>query len=332
MVSNLEFDITALGYLVIASDAVDDWRSFAGPGLGMQLVDKSTQTAAFRMDDHAQRLIVTNSSHPTGYTIGWQASSMAALERIATRLESAGVRLEYAKPAITEERMVGNLIAFQDPVGNCVEVFCDPVLVDTPFVPGRTHSGFRTGSLGFGHIALTSPRLDLLIPFYRDILGFRVSDYQHTPFHAYFFHINQRHHSLALVEHEKNAIHHLMVEHTMFDDVGQGLDVMKANDHTIGVTLGRHTNDFMTSFYVQTPSPFLVECGWGGLEIDPLNWQPVELTSGPSLWGHDRSWLTPEQFAESDRLRLAAAASGHRAPVNVLPGRYLVCNEGENTV
>ena len=70
----------------------------------------------------------------------------------------------------------------------------------------------------------------------------------------------------------------------MFDDIGQGYDVMVANDHKIGVTLGRHTNDLMTSFYVNSPSPFMVECGWGGLEIDPSNWRPVELTDGASLW------------------------------------------------
>ena len=41
----------------------------------------------------------------------------------------------------------------------------------------------------------------------------------------------------------------------------------------VGVTLGRHTNDFMTSFYCKSPSSFMIECGWGGREIDPANWQ-----------------------------------------------------------
>ena len=31
----------------------------------------------------------------------------------------------------------------------------------------------------------------------------------------------------------------------------------------------------MTSFYAKTPSAFMVECGWGGREIDP-----VELAAG----------------------------------------------------
>ena len=230
----------------------------------------------------------------------------------------------YSRP----NEWLKDLITFPDPAGNRVEVFCEPVLLDTPFVPGRTHSGFRTGSLGLGHVVLITPNIDEMKGFYHDLLGFRISDYMFKPFHAYFFHINKRHHNLALIEHEQNGIHHIMLEYTMFDDVGQGYDVMVANDHKIGVTLGRHTNDLMTSFYVNTPSPFMVECGWGGLEIDPSDWQPVELTDGASLWGHDRSWLSPERFEEAKQMRIAAAAKGMRAPVNVMPDRYLVGSDG----
>ena len=50
----------------------------------------------------------------------------------------------------------------------------------------------------------------------------------------------------------------------------------------------------MTSFYARTPSGFMVEYGWGGRDIAPDAWQPVELRDGPSLWGHERAWLPPE--------------------------------------
>ena len=48
---------------------------------------------------------------------------------------------------------------------------------------------------------------------------------------------------------------------------------------------GRHPNDFMTSFYMRTPSDFLIEHGWGGREVSP-GWQPVEMKSVGSFWGH----------------------------------------------
>jgi len=78
----------------------------------------------------------------------------------------------------------------------------------------------------------------------------------------------------------------------------------------------------MTSFYARTPSGFFVEYGWGGRSIDPATHSPVEMTCGPSLWGHDRDWLTPERRAEARAMRLRAAADGLREPVQVMDGNY----------
>lgn len=314
-------DIMALGYLVVASDDLDGWKAFAGQTLGMEVVDKSASRAAFRMDGRSQRLMIEAAPQATLYTIGWEATCREALDRISVYMEAIGVQIRRGTKSLSAERMVGDLIEFDDPAGNRIEVFVDPIVLDQPLRLGRAHSGFRTGLLGMGHVVLTSPDLDRMMIFYEN-LGFRLSDYQINPFKAYFYHINARHHSLALIEQPFAGIHHVMVEHQMLDDVGQGYDVANANGHQIGVTLGRHTNDHMTSFYVQSPSPFLVECGWGGLTIDPANWKACELECGPSLWGHDRSWLSPEKFAEAKALRLNLAAKGVRAPVHVLSGYF----------
>jgi hypothetical protein len=60
-----------------------------------------------------------------------------------------------------------------------------------------------------------------------------------------------------------------------------------------------------------------VNVGWGGRNIDLAHRQPGELTLGPSLWGHDRDWVSGEIMQEARRLRMAAAASGLRAPLTV---------------
>ena len=74
----------------------------------------------------------------------------------------------------------------------------------------------------------------------------------------------------------------------------------------------------MTSFYLRTPSRFMIEYGWGGRDIDLANWRACELHHGPSLWGHDRDWLSEEMKEEARRLRLNAAAQGERAPLHVV--------------
>ena len=63
------------------------------------------------------------------------------------------------------------------------------------------------------------------MPFYQELLEFKLSDYWLRPFPGYFFHVNPRHHSLALVETGKNMVHHMMMELFSLDDVGQGYDL-----------------------------------------------------------------------------------------------------------
>ena len=164
-----------------------------------------------------------------------------------------------------------------------------------------------------GHAVLTVERLDAVLPFYRDVLGFRLSDYILKPFRAFFLHVNPRHHSLAFIETGMNGMHHMMVELFSFDDVGQGYDIALGEPESIGVTLGRHTNDHVTSFYSRSPSGFMVEYGWGGRCVTPGNWTAEEYTVGPSLWGHERNWLPEEKRAEARAMRMKLA-TGRRAP------------------
>jgi 2,3-dihydroxybiphenyl 1,2-dioxygenase len=314
--------INGLGYVGVHAKSLEDWAGFGEKFLGMQLIDKSRGTLAFRMDDRKQRLVVAEDGGEGVAFFGWEVADAAALDRCATQLERASVPFERGSRALADERRVKDLIGFSDPVGNRLEIFHGAETTSAPFTPGRNISGFRTGPLGMGHAVLHVKDINDVIPFYRDVLGFRLSDYMTKPFNAYFFHANPRHHSIAFIETGRNATHHLMVELYNLDDVGQGYDLALGVEGRIGVTLGRHINDEVTSFYSNSPSGFMVEYGWGGRVIDPDNWQTQEVTWGPSMWGHDRMWMTPEGRVEARKIRVAAAATGLRKPVNVIEGNF----------
>jgi 2,3-dihydroxybiphenyl 1,2-dioxygenase len=314
--------LRALGYAGFGSAALDDWRQFGTGLVGLQAVERSPSLLAFRMDDRKQRIVIDRSMPEGTRFFGWEVADAAALDLLAARLEQAGIEVTAEPRALADTRHVRGLISFHDPAGNRLEVFYGPEIDDTPFCPGRSISGFRTGPLGLGHAVLTVENIDAVMPFYVELLGFRLSDYMQKPFRAYFFHINARHHSLALIETGRNGMHHLMVELFSLDDVGQSYDVALSQKDRIGVTLGRHTNDLMTSFYARTPSSFMVECGWGGREIEPSTWHPLELQDGPSMWGHERNWLPPADREVAREMRTRAAASGLRAPVQVMEGNY----------
>ena len=183
-----------------------------------------------------------------------------------------------------------------------------------------------------GHAVFHVKNIDDLLGFYRDVLGFGVSDYILTPFRAYFLHVNPRHHTVALIETGRQDLHHLMVELYSLDDVGQGYDIALGEPERIATTLGRHPNDCVTSYYLKSPSGFMLEYGWGGKEVAPGKWQATEVTVGPSLWGHDRTWLPDEQrdagarhAAEGGARRHARAGERDRGQ---FPSRCRACAPG----
>jgi 2,3-dihydroxybiphenyl 1,2-dioxygenase len=316
--------LQALAYVGINTRNVEDWTSYATRFLGLQLTDKARGAMAFRMDDRKQRIVINDADGEGPAFYGWETADGATLDSVAADLERAKVQVARGSRALAEERRVKDVIVFSDPAGNRVEICHGAETTSEPFKPGRTISGFRTGALGMGHAVLTAERIDDLIAFYQDVLGFRPTDYILKPFRAYFFHINPRHHSLAFIDTGKNGIHHLMVELYHLDDVGQAYDLALGKPEMIGTTLGRHVNDNVTSFYSWSPSKFLVEYGWGCKSVDLATWTPHERTEGPSLWGHDRQWLSPEARAEARALRIRVAESGGRMPLQVMNGNHEV--------
>jgi 2,3-dihydroxybiphenyl 1,2-dioxygenase len=266
------------------------------------------------MDDQAQRLIVSDEAGDTLGYIGWEVSQKGDLDKLAARLEGAGHSVTLGDKALADRRYVSDIIYCNDPAGNRVEIVWNPIKVSDPFVPGRPISGFKTGPYGMGHAVLHVADPTALVPFYCDILGFQLSDYGLKPVPLYFFHVNGRHHSFAIIGSKRAGFHHFMVEFDNLDDVGQGYDLAQTGMAEIAYTLGRHTNDYMTSYYAHTPSGFFVESGWGGRMIEPATWEPHETNVGPSFWGHERPYL-PEAEREAFRnMCLQAASEGNRAP------------------
>ncbi|HVG51410.1 MAG TPA: VOC family protein [Xanthobacteraceae bacterium] len=319
--------VQAFGYIGVRADSLEDWSTYAGGLLGLQRVDKGSKTAAFRMDDRKQRIVVDGNGGKGVSFFGWEVADAAALDATAARLEAAGVKVARGARALADERHVKDLIVTADPFGNRVEIFHGAETASDPFKPGRNISGFRTGPLGLGHAVLnveSDEDIKQLLPFYRDLLGFRLTDFYNKPFGAYFMHVNPRHHSLAFIRTGKKAVHHIMMELYSFDDMGQGYDIAQMEEGRIATTMGRHTSDFITSFYTWTPSEFMVEYGWGARDIDPATWQSFERNEGPSLWGHERGWLPEKDRIAAREKRMQLARDGVRQPVQVIEGNFEV--------
>ena len=309
--------INALSYIGVNSDKIEDWSDYSQKYLGMQRVDRGKGTLSFRMDDQKQRLAITGDTGDSLAFVGWEVENKEDLQTYAAKLEKNNVPVTLGNSSYSDKRFVEELIHFNDPQGNRIELIYNPMKDKDPFKPSRPISGFKTGALGMGHVVLHVNDFDKVVPFYRDLLGFKISDYSHTPISLCFFHVNGRHHSMALFGSGKSGFHHFMVEYNNLDDVGQGYDLLQYKEGKIAYTMGRHTNDYMTSFYSITPSGFFVENGWGGRIIDPNTWKPIETFEGPSFWGHERLYLPDEERMKFRNKRLDTAAKGKQAPLLV---------------
>src|SRR5438270_11796128 len=137
--------IDALGYIGVRAKEVGDWASYGEKLLGLQRIDKSRSSVAFRMDDRKQRLVVdADGGQGIGF-FGWEVANAAALDALAAKLERKEVQVTRGSRALADERHVAELIVLKDPAGNRLEIFHGAQTSTEPFRPGRNISGFRTG-------------------------------------------------------------------------------------------------------------------------------------------------------------------------------------------
>ncbi len=276
-----------LSYVGFNATDLDDWRQYATGVLGMQVVDQTGDALRLRMDEKHHRFAIHKSATPGFAYSGWDVATRAELDRLTAELTALGYPATEGTEAERTFRKVVDLRVFTDPGGNRVELFYGQ-LSGCPFTPARQFGGFKTGELGLGHIVFMTRNIDAMMAFYA-VIGLKMSDYifiKPVQSMAYFMHLNARHHSFALLGGPQDVFHHVMIEANSLDDVGMANELALRQGRTVTMSLGKHTNDEVVSFYTMTPSGFELEYGCDGRTIDDQEgWQVVEYDD-ISFWGH----------------------------------------------
>ncbi len=290
--------ISSLGYLRIESADPAAWREFGTRVLGMAEGRGPEPSAVYlRMDDFPARIVVVPGRQDRLLATGWEVAGAPELAAAVRALTDAGVAVKTADADELADRRVGGLVHAADPSGNSLEIFCGAALDSRPAV-SPSGTTFVTHDQGMGHVVLPASDDEQTLAFYTGLLGFRLRDSMRLPGEFFgrpaggppvwmrFLGCCPRHHSLALAPMNPPAgIVHLMVEVATLDDVGRALDRCRRRGAPVSSTLGRHANDHMVSFYVQTPGGFDIEYGTDGLTVDDDTWVSRETTT-VSLWGH----------------------------------------------
>jgi 3,4-dihydroxy-9,10-secoandrosta-1,3,5(10)-triene-9,17-dione 4,5-dioxygenase len=291
-------DIRGLAYVVVESTDLPRWKGFAEGVLGMMTAPAADGGLYVRMDERQFRFAVQPGARDAYVASGWEVAGQPAFEAALEVLRAAQVDYTLGDTALCKQRCAQQVASFQDPSGNRHELVWG---FQSDFVHFASPAGvarFVTGNIGMGHTVLPAAEFDKTVAFFKDVMGFGLADLFNfkpagdagpsLPIH--FFHCNNgRHHSLALAGFPvESGCVHVMVEVENMPEVGRALDRMAAHKVPQTATLGQHTNDKVTSFYMRSPSNFDVEFGYGGAVIDWQQHVAHEFTR-VSLWGHDFS-------------------------------------------
>ncbi len=286
---------TSLGYFIVNATKLEAWQRFAVEIVGMQAIVDGDDLI-LRLDEQAQRLIITTGDEDDLRAVGWAFDNAAALESAIAQVRRHGVAVEEGSAALCAARRVERLVRIVDLDGLEHELYYGPVMapMDEPFRSSVLHGHFVAGQLGAGHYVGMVADKAAAETFYRDVIGLRVSDYirgEVAPggpvLDATFMHAaSGRHHSAAIAcAPSAKRIHHLMVEVEDMNDVGLARERCRAAGVPIMMDLGHHPNDGMFSFYAVTPGGFGLEIGSGGRVIDERHWE-VRSYARLSDWGH----------------------------------------------
>jgi 3,4-dihydroxy-9,10-secoandrosta-1,3,5(10)-triene-9,17-dione 4,5-dioxygenase len=291
-------EISGLAYVVAQTTDMAKWRIYAEEVLGAMTQGTASGGLHIKLDERQFRLAVEPGARDAYLASGWEVRNAEAFAAALATLERERVTFVRGDAALCAARCVQQLVAFDDPSGNRHEIvwgfksdfrhFASPVGV----------ARFVTGEIGMGHTVLPAPNFDATVRFFRDVMGFGLSDiYNFQPagpdgptLPIHFLHCaNGRHHSVAFAGFPvESGCVHIMLEVDSMPEVGRALDRQAAHGVPLSATLGQHTNDRMISFYMKSPSGFDIEFGYGGAVVDWAHHVTHEFTA-VSLWGHDFS-------------------------------------------
>jgi 3,4-dihydroxy-9,10-secoandrosta-1,3,5(10)-triene-9,17-dione 4,5-dioxygenase len=287
--------IAGLGYVVIGTTDLERWRRFGTEVLGMAASSGADGALYLKMDDYHHRYLIVAHERDVFLASGWEIANQADYTTLLNSLRNADIDVSFGTEAEQKTRWVQEFFRCTDPSGNQLEIFWGPISDFERFVSPLGVSGFVTGDMGMGHVVLPAPKFEATRKFWLELMQFGLSDFVNYDMGAdqplvriNFLHCNNpRQHSVALVEMANpSGCDHLLVEVQNIDEVGRALYRCEDNQIPLQVTLGRHINDDMISFYMYSPTGFTVEYGAGGKRIEDWSTHKVFEATRGSRWGH----------------------------------------------
>lgn len=290
-------DIYGISYVGYESPNAREMADYGPRVLGMGLNESRDDDVVYlTMDDQDYRIAVHPGDRTRMLYIGVEVKDKWAWEQGIETLRSAGIDVEVGDAELEAKRGCYGVAQFRDPSGWPHELAYGRTYSTAGWVSGRPHQGFMTDPYGMGHSVLASNDVDVMEKFCRDTMGYKwyIQGLRKGVGSFWRFNHNNLSHNIAYANNPNHKygdtetmVPHIGIYNRSLDDVGIAWDIVQEEySENIQMTLGRHMQDPVISFYSRTPAGFVIEYIWAE-ELDiPEDTYVERRSSKLSVWGH----------------------------------------------
>jgi catechol 2,3-dioxygenase-like lactoylglutathione lyase family enzyme len=193
--------------------------------LGLALIDRTADFAAFACTGDATSVILTPGAAPRCTTLTFETATEPAV--LLAELGKAGVKATQASDV---ESVAGQSVAFEDINGVKVRLIA-------PRTPHGAKAAVGIAPRKIGHVAFKVADVQATVKFYCDVLGFRVSDWM-GDFFA-FLRCGPDHHTVNFLAGQP-GMHHIAFEASGWDHIRSSSDDLARRGIPIIWGPGRH--------------------------------------------------------------------------------------------
>ena len=226
-------------------------------------------------------LTIRERAKPALLGVHFAAPDRAAVDALHGRAKAYGVEVTAAPAALPAAAGGGYGFRFRNPDGL-------PMSISSHLAQHPDAVLDRSRPTKISHVVLNSARTDDQIPFFIDVLGFKLSDSTQM---MEFQRCSADHHSLAIFRNTGPSLNHVAYELPSIDGLMRGAGRVRQRGYDIEWGVGRHGPGNNVFSYFIEPNGFVAEYTTELDQLDDATHVPMDAAywskavPGPDRWG-----------------------------------------------